>query len=516
VTEALLNKLLRRVDWRFLLPTSVAEKSICFTSGVLAEAIRLISKSTVEPDAVDVIDDCDLAVAIDPMQRCIEQAWACLRPGGSVYLEFYRHRLLCEASISRKLNRLGFEDISCYRPWPSVDAAQYWIPLNSSAARRYLRATRMIGITFYGRIRHLAAHIKWVAKFRFARSVPVCFVACKPPCVAGERLDEMLQRALPQAGIDRRRYGVSQMLMTGGRRAINKVVSIIFAEPQLEPILAAKMPRVPDSGLALAKEASHLESVQSFNSALKGIPKLLFKGDIGGAFTIGLSAFVGVPMFARLARSRYRPFAIQATDWLIALAGKPRPCPRPFWWARLVEPILTEFDRSYGRVAGRTAWQKAEHIIRDLPALPLVYEQRDFSPWNILLARSGELAVLDWESAEPEGLPGLDLIYFLTYLAFFLDGAADEASYSRSYRTSIDRTTFTGSINAECLDRYTSALGLSMRSLHPLRLLTWMVHSRSEYKHLVADTDSEPSREALDHSLFLNLWRQELASGTGP
>src|SRR5215211_2594977 len=33
-----------------------------------------------------------------------------------------------------------------------------------------------------------------------------------------------------------------------------------------------------------------------------------------------------------------------------------------------------------------------------------------------------ELAVLDWESPERQGLPALDLIYFLSYLVCFPDG----------------------------------------------------------------------------------------------
>jgi hypothetical protein len=514
VTEALLNKLLRRVDWRFLLPTPFLERTICFNSGVLADAVRLVSASTVEPDSDSALD-CDLAVAVDPEQKCIEQAWARLRPGGSVYFEFYHRRWSRKATISRCLGRLGFENISFYRPWPSAEAAHYWVPLNSSAARRYLRATRTTGTTRCSRVRHLAAHLKWLANLRFMRTTPLCIIARKTPAISGERLEEMLQRALPKAGISGSRDSVSQMLVTGGRRSINKVVDMIFAEPRAEPILAAKMPRVSDSAIALAKEASHLESVHSFNGNVKGIPELFFKAEMRGTFTLGLSAFIGVPIFARLQRRTYRCFAIKATDWLIALAGKPRLWPRHLWWRRLVEPVLCEFDRCYGRVVGRQERQKAEQIIGGLPALPLVCEQRDFSPWNILLTPNGDLAVLDWESAEPQGLPALDLIYCLTYFAFFLDGAADEVSFLKSYHIGKDPRSFTGSINAACLQRYVKTLGLSTSYLRALRLLTWMLHSRSEHRRLVSDTGHEPMSEALDRGLFLNLWRQELASGTG-
>jgi aminoglycoside phosphotransferase (APT) family kinase protein len=35
-------------------------------------------------------------------------------------------------------------------------------------------------------------------------------------------------------------------------------------------------------------------------------------------------------------------------------------------------------------------------------------EQRDFGPWNLLVTPAGQIAVLDWESAEVDGLPALD------------------------------------------------------------------------------------------------------------
>src|SRR5436190_718658 len=85
--------------------------------------------------------------------------------------------------------------------------------------------------------------------------------------------------------------------------------------------------------------------------------------------------------------------------------------------------------------------------------LPLVCEQRDFSPWNVLIAADGALVVLDWESAETEGLPGMDLIYFLAYLAFFLDGAMESGRFRESYRAALDPATFTGAVQAECLRR---------------------------------------------------------------
>ena len=301
----------------------------------------------------------------------------------------------------------------------------------------------------------------------------------------------------------------SQLLVTGGNRTVNKAVSLIFDEPRSRPIVAAKMARVPASAQALVKEAARLEAVRSRTNT-EGVPRLLFNKEIGRTYTIGVTAFTGSPMFMHLNRKNYRRFAIKATDWLIGLAGAPWPRSRDLWRSRLVQSVLDKFECSYGRVACYQELEKAEQAILSLTKLPLVCEQRDFSPWNILLTPKEDLAVLDWESAEPEGLPGLDLVYFLTYLAFFLDGACDEVSYKRSYRIGNDSKSFTGRLNSECLRRYGSALNLQFSCFRPLRLLTWMLHADSEYQRMVADVDGEPTTEMLEHSLFLNLWKEEL------
>jgi hypothetical protein len=160
--------------------------------------------------------------------------------------------------------------------------------------------------------------------------------------------------------------------------------------------------------------------------------------------------------------------------------------------------------------------REAKDRLATLGALPLVCEQRDFGPWNVLVTADRELAVLDWESSEPEGLPALDLIYFLSYLGFLVDGlfrrsgALPSGRFRESYRTALDPSTFIGGIRSECLARYASHVGLDSDALRPLGLLVWLIHSRSKYKHFAADVAGKPERETLRHSLFVSLWQEEL------
>jgi aminoglycoside phosphotransferase (APT) family kinase protein len=175
-----------------------------------------------------------------------------------------------------------------------------------------------------------------------------------------------------------------------------------------------------------------------------------------------------------------------------------------------VESALSDFSQAFGEVIDAQLWQITLDRLALLGDLPLVCEQRDFSPWNVLVANDGTLVILDWESAELHGLPALDLIYFSTYLAFFHDGAMQSGRYRESYRAALDRTTATGAVMAECLARYADGVGISHAALPSLRLLAWLIHARSEYQRLVADAGQRPKRAALGKSLFLSLWEEEI------
>jgi hypothetical protein len=154
--------------------------------------------------------------------------------------------------------------------------------------------------------------------------------------------------------------------------------------------------------------------------------------------------------------------------------------------------------------------RETREILTTLGPLPAVCEQRDFGPWNVLVTANGGLAVLDWESSETRGLPGLDLIYFLTFLALALGGAITPARIRESYKTIMSRSTSAGAVLHESLERYVGRTGLNPADLRPLRLLCWLLHCRSEYQWFVGDVAGMPRHETLRQSLFLSLWEQEL------
>jgi hypothetical protein len=503
------NALLRRVDWRFLLPRPEPQRAVCFSGGPLAKALTLVSRQVASPDCLQAYG-CDLAVAVNPDAGCVREASKRLRAGGVLYAEMQPAPLAVERQ-ARWLRQAGFAEVSFYRPWPTPSQPHCWVPTNSVAAKHYLfgRPSGHRGLPY--RLKGAVREQLEVARFRFSRTLPLCVIARKPPEPPGvDGLMEIVRENWPQLNAGPAPRELSQLVLTLGARSFNKVVILIFEEPQAAPLVAVKLARVPGSEAALEREADNLESVaRTLGGRLQGVPRVLFRAQGYGGGTFGETAFQGVPLFTQLDRRNYRNLALKATEWLIALATAARPVSSRCV-GRLTEPVVADFERCYGVVAGRELLARARDAISRLHRMPLVVEQRDFSPWNILVSAEGTLSVLDWESAQLEGLPMLDLIYFLAYLAFFFDNAHSTERRQRSYRIASDRTSFTGAIHAECYRRYADALKLHPADLHPLRLLTWMVHSRSEYKELTADRGA-PSERSLRNSLFLNLWREEMA-----
>ena len=46
---------------------------------------------------------------------------------------------------------------------------------------------------------------------------------------------------------------------------------------------------------------------------------------------------------------------------------------------------------------------------------------RDFTPWNVLSSKNGDISVIDWEFGREEGVPGWDLVHYLFLSAHLVD-----------------------------------------------------------------------------------------------
>jgi hypothetical protein len=521
------NRLLRRVDWRFLGGMPTDPVSVCYGDASLSRAVATIASRLVEPHDADDSGGCDLAVAVNPDAATLRRAWSALRPGGTCYTEWTRARAGGPWAIRRRLARGGWVSITCHAPRPDPASAtpRVWLPLDSTPALRFFFRHQPRATSLPRRFARTARRLLWLSGGAARFSRPICVVARKslehasasagagtntprtamPADFAAELLT-LVRDHWEAWGLGPTPRRPSLLLQTGGPRSVSKVVGFVFGDRGHEPALVIKLPREAASRATLRREADVLEAL----GPRAGIPRLLFSTSSGGVLAVGETIVRGVPLVALDGPPRYEQLAHAATEWLGEFAERTTMTWSDESYARLVEAPLADFVAAFGRVLDPGMVRETEARLRALAGVPLVCEHRDFSPWNAVLAPSGELGVLDWEGAELRGLPALDLVYFLTYWGFFVDRAEDLSARVTSYRAALDPGTRTGATSRECLDRYCAHLGIPGTLLPALRLLVWLVHSRSEYRRFTEDAAGTPSATSLKRSLFVALWREEL------
>ncbi|HVY78140.1 MAG TPA: hypothetical protein VG898_06515 [Solirubrobacterales bacterium] len=457
------NRLLRAIDWRFLL------------------------RSQGFPGSTDPV-----RIGF-PSRSALARARGSMTAGGELVCSWRVPRPLGAQRARRRLRTEGFTDVRLLWPGPLPHRPpQFWLPPEAPAAAAHLLAGRPAGSTLQAALRPL-----WRLAARLGLLAPVVALA-RLPSGAAEADD--LSPYLPPSG--------PCLLLSGGRRSINKVVALPFRAGEVQPAVVVKFSRLSESDAALEREAGALEAVERQLPRLRGVPRLLARGRRGGGLGLAESAIFGQPLIDALTPASFELLAERVGDWLLGLAGKPTPVGGD-WRQRLVERRLVEFERNFGAVAQPGTVAAARGQLAALAAPPAACEHRDCSPWNVVLTEAGAPALLDWESAEPRGLAGLDLAYFLANCAFVLDGALDSGRTRESYARLLDPSSPPGAIAQQCTERYCAALGLSAEDYARLRLLTWIVHSHSDHSH--AEMAAEPNEAALRRSTYLGLAEEELA-----
>jgi hypothetical protein len=494
IPEPRRNALLRQVDWRFLLRGREAPRAVELAPGWDSEALRLVS-GTARPG------EADLAVAGFPSGAALHSAREALAPGGEFVCG---GRLRGAAGRGRprpRLEKAGFTGVRTYWAGPLPHCQpQFWLPLESSAAVAHLLATRPARSPG-------GAALRWIWRLAARAGVlsPLYAIARAPGGAAlssPERVAEGPGAELSPTS--------SLLLLTGGHRSVNKVVGLAIEEGRGEPAQAVKFARVPEAEPGLAREAAVLGRLGDEHPGLAGVPALRGQWRRGGRLAVAESAIGGDPMLSVLTPDNFGELSKRVTSLLIELARRGGPGAGSDWRTRLVEQPLQDFERSFGPALGPEVTTSARRILEGLEDMPSTCEHRDCSPWNVVLTADGTPALLDWESAEPDGLPGLDLVYFLANCAFVLDHAIEAGRTRESYARLLDPATANGRVATAAIEEYSAAVGTDADAFRRLRLLCWIVHSRSDYRHLELEVAGTPEREALRGAMFVGLVEEEL------
>jgi L-malate glycosyltransferase len=420
----------------------------------------------------------------------LAEAWRWPRPGRA-----RRARRRAEAT--------GYGDVRVYWAGPLPNRPpQFWLPLESREATEHLLASRRGGSIF-----NRLLHVLW-RLVKSAGLLAPLYVVGRP--AEGQSDDLPLPSAAPL------------LLLTTGHRSINKVVGLAFEEGSAQPAAAVKFARVAEAEPGLEREAAVLRRLREERPGLIGVPRLRGSGRRAGRAAVVEDAVEGESLLDALTAENFEEVALRVTRLLVDLAdqaiepaivppgGVKLPPREPDWRRRLIEEPLAWFERCFGPAVDPEMLAEMRTLLAGLGEVPPAIEHRDCSPWNVLLTAGGQPVLLDWESAEPDGLPGMDLVYFLANCAFVLDGALESGRTRESYGRLLEPETPHGKVAARAIADYTAALEINPSDFRRLRLLCWLVHSHSDYRHLQLESPGAPSPEALRNAPFLGLIEEEL------
>jgi hypothetical protein len=197
--------------------------------------------------------------------------------------------------------------------------------------------------------------------------------------------------------------------------------------------------------------------------------------------------FVRIPSYSDPIDRDERALAVVAAAGELVAAHAPRFVGR-FEVGGLAASIETAAaGRRLSAVLGSAASRAAKQRIVDagapgdlldgLSGLPAVLQHNDLGPWNIVSDGGSEFTAVDWESANPSGLPLWDLWYFLADALRLLDGedAADGVAFARLFRGE--------AASSPELFRWTrtavEALRIPSQAVGKLATLCWLHHGLS-------------------------------------
>jgi len=330
------------------------------------------------------------------------------------------------------------------------------------------------------------------------------------------------------------RYGLhdemSFILLTPRFRASSHVVFLIFDKGRSAPALVAKIPRQASAYASLELEATHLRMLQTMHGlGTRSTPGLVAFEPYYDRAILLETALVGQPMDPAFVRRKHELCCSAMVDWLSELQW-PASAAEQEWaqpFKRLVEaPYRTFAERFPLTSEEEDLLEKMWALLARLQdmALPPVFEHGDVSHPNLFMLDGGKPGIVDWETAEPYGLPACDLFFFLMYVAASRQKARTAAEYLAAFRSAFWGD---GAWARQYISDYATRMQLPERALTPLFALCWLRYLVSLLRRI--EQAGEPAERVagdtaawLRNNRFYSLWRhsvahaEELEWGEGP
>jgi aminoglycoside phosphotransferase (APT) family kinase protein len=311
---------------------------------------------------------------------------------------------------------------------------------------------------------------------------------------------------------------ISSVMLTPRFRSSSNVLFAFLAGGKLEPSLIVKVPRIPGDHDRLQREADNLEKAHAaWNGASDSLPTLVAYEEYAGSQLLVETAQSGQKLSSLLRGGSSQIYVAAVVQWLTEFhqATRAPQGENGDWYRHLVEEPLRHLEESLDLSAGeqRLVEQTRELILPlEESEIPLVFEHGDLGPPNILFADGERPGVVDWELALPEGLPAVDLFFFLTLVGFTESGAKSNGEYVSAFRgTFFGQTPWA----RPHVRRYAESMGLSTESLRALFIVCWCRYVAGLVLRLHDSDDSAGMLDSvtaqwLRSNRYFSLWRHSV------
>lgn len=406
-----------------------------------------------------------------------------LRHDGLLYVEFDS---LEDAECRALLEGVQRE----YRPlWlaPSIGETRAAAPLDDDRTIAH--------VTGEGIIRHSHAYRRRLrkrgpaspARRLFKRSTPRYGALVGRGRVDLDRPPAYLRSIARTAGLDveHDRWG----LLASGHYNQKKVLVFLFEDDAESPRYVVKMTRHPGYNERLENEWRALTLLRGkLTHERCKVPQPAFFGIHNAVAVLGQTAVTGAP-FRRISKGAADcPHALALLEGLVELGATTirRAADDSPKAIGELDDLLEQFCLIYRP----PSWQeefltKQLDVVRDEGAeLPLVFAHGDAGTWNVLVTPDGEVAILDWEAFDDQGMPLWDLFYFMrSYMVLASRSSGTHDALKAFNRYCLDDSDL-GRLLAAVTDRYCEATGLSRKLVEPLFYLCWVHRAIKESKRL--------------------------------
>lgn len=274
-----------------------------------------------------------------------------------------------------------------------------------------------------GGLRARARHVTFGLLDRAARAEQIVHrwlpAASRHGVLAGASAPEdgppaYLRALAAERGLDLTGYGWG--LWAAGAYSSRKLLFFLFAPGESAPVYLVKMVRAPAFNDRLENEWRALERLAALGLGGDALPRVPFAGHHAGLAVVAETAIEGKPFREAARWSADDPALRAGTEWLTELGRRTATMRAPSAAvADALKQLFAQFCAIYRLDPAHESFlsERIAALRAEVREVPLVFQHGDPGTWNVLITPRGQAAFLDWESAEPDGMPLWDLFYFL-------------------------------------------------------------------------------------------------------